>query len=100
MKKRLPGKKWFTWPHLAGLLITAGLFYFIFQKIPAGDFWASIRHLDPGWFLVGLLIYGGALIFGATRWHLALHLTHRAVHFMASCVRCSARCQRVAPQIS
>lgn len=37
-----------------------------------------------GWFLLAFLIYGAALWMGAFRWHIALHLTGRAIHTSAS----------------
>ena len=77
-------RKWISWPHVVAFLITAALLYLIFRKIPAGQLWSSLKRLNPFWFVGAFLVYGSALWFGACRWHLALHLTHRALHLMAT----------------
>ena len=80
----LPGKKWFSWQRLLCLSITLGLLYFIIQRIDFEAFVTSLRRLRPGWFVLGFFAYGVALWLGSIRWHLALRLTHTAVHPSAS----------------
>jgi uncharacterized membrane protein YbhN (UPF0104 family) len=83
MTEGKPSKQ-FTWQHLAGLVITAGLLWFVFRKIPFSSFWGTLKDTRPFWFVIAFSTYGLALWFGACRWHMALHLTHRALHLLAS----------------
>src|SRR3954462_5992437 len=83
MTEGKPDKK-VSWRHLAGLVITAGLLWFVFRKIPFSSFWGTLKGTSPLWFLIAFSTYGVSLFFGACRWHLALHLTHRALHLLAS----------------
>src|SRR5688500_5234071 len=79
------GRKWFSWPRLACLLITVLLLYFIFQRIDLGALTAALKHLKGFWFALAFAIYGVAMILGGLRWHLALRVTDTAMHPGASC---------------
>src|SRR3954462_10085318 len=83
MTEGKPDKK-VSWRHLAGLVITAGLLWFVFRKIPFSSFWGTLKGTSPLWFLIAFSTYGLALWFGACRWHMALHLTNRALHILAT----------------
>jgi rSAM/selenodomain-associated transferase 2 len=76
--------KWFSWPRLAALVLSAGILFFIFHKIGTGPLASALRETQPGWFIAGLLSYGLAIWLGSLRWHRALRLTDRAIHFSAS----------------
>jgi uncharacterized membrane protein YbhN (UPF0104 family) len=79
-----PKPKGITWKHLAGFAVTAVLLWFVFRKIPLPSLWAALKGMDPVWFILGFFVYGLSLWFGACRWHMALHLTHRALHILAT----------------
>src|SRR5688572_15305337 len=78
------GRKWFSWPRLACLLITFGLLYFIFRRIDLSALGAALKHLKPFWFAIAFATYGVAMILGGLRWHLALRVTDTAMHPGAS----------------
>src|SRR4051794_17497253 len=78
------GKRWFTWPRLAGLAITLTILFVIFHKIGLAAFIGALKQTRPSWFLLGLLAYGLAIWLGSLRWHLALRLTDHAIHLSAS----------------
>src|SRR2546425_10740730 len=78
------GKKWFTWPRLAGVAITAVLLFLIFRQIGSAAFLAALKQTRIEWFVLGFLAYGLAIWLGSLRWHLALRLTDCAVHLSAS----------------
>jgi rSAM/selenodomain-associated transferase 2 len=79
------GKKWFSWPRLACLLITFGLLYIIFRRIDLNALVTALKQLKPVWFVIAFATYGVAMILGGLRWHLALRVTNTAMHLGASC---------------
>src|SRR4051812_16946187 len=79
-----PKPKGITWKHVAGFAVTALLLWFVFRRIPLASLWLALKGMDPVWFVMGFFVYGLALWFGACRWHMALHLTHRALHILAT----------------
>jgi rSAM/selenodomain-associated transferase 2 len=81
----LTGKRWITWPRLLALAITGALLFFIFRQLPLRELQESLRHLQPGWFILAALTYGAALGLAGLRSHIAYRLTDRAVHATASC---------------
>jgi rSAM/selenodomain-associated transferase 2 len=84
MMNLLKGTRWVSWPRLAGVAVTVGLFIVVFQRIDRAVFWQTLGHIHFPWLILALLTYGLALGLGALRWHLALSLTERAVHVGAS----------------
>ncbi len=77
-------KKW-QWAMRVGcVLVAVAAFWFIFQKIDRAKFAVTMRHLQPGWFVGAIALYGLAFLFGAWRWHLALRTTGSALHPSAS----------------
>ncbi|MCI0744944.1 MAG: TIGR04283 family arsenosugar biosynthesis glycosyltransferase [Verrucomicrobia subdivision 3 bacterium] len=79
------GKKWFSWPRLACLLITLVLLFWIFRRIDFSTLLATFRRLNPLWFVLAFATYGVAMVAGGLRWHLALRVTDTAMHLGASC---------------
>ena len=78
-------RKWFSWPRLACLLVTALLLVVIFRQIDPAAVWASLRRLSPPWFGVAFAAYGAALGLAGVRSHFGLRLTDQAIHLSASC---------------
>jgi rSAM/selenodomain-associated transferase 2 len=79
------GRKWFSWPRVVCLLITALLLYLIFRRIDFNGLVAALKHLQPAWFVCAFGMYGLAMILGGLRWNLALRVTDTAMHPGASC---------------
>ena len=82
--KFLSGQKWFSWTRLTCLVLTFAILFFVFRNLDTGAFLASLRRMDVRWFILAFLAYGFALWTASIRWHLALHLIHRAVHITAT----------------
>ncbi len=78
-------KGWLSWARLAGLGVTVGLLALVFQRIDFAALRAALRQTDLLWFAPGFVAYGVALGCGGLRSHLALRVTDRAIHFLASC---------------
>src|ERR1043166_2506931 len=84
LKMRIAGKKWFTWPRLACLIVTGVILFLIFRQIGSATFLTTLRQTRPGWLLLAFLAYGLAIWLGSLRWHVAVRLTARAIHLSAS----------------
>src|SRR5437016_1262278 len=80
----LSGKRWFTWPRFACLVVTGIILFLIFRQIGSTAFLGALRQTQPLWVVLALLAYGLAIWLVSLRWHLALHLTDRAIHLSAS----------------
>src|ERR1051325_8559898 len=78
------GKRWFTWPRLACLVVTGLILFFIFREVGSRTLWVALHPTHVGWFLLGFGAYGLAIWLGSLRWHLALRLTDRAIHLSAT----------------
>ena len=79
------GRKWFSWPRLACLLVTVLLLVVVFRQIDPAAVWASLRRLSPPWFGLAIAAYGVALGLAGVRSHFGLRLTDQAIHLSASC---------------
>src|SRR3989442_9547548 len=80
----LSGKRWFSWPRVACLVVTAFILFLIFRGIDSAAFLISLKQMRLTWFALALAAYGLALWLGSFRWHFALRLTDRAIHPSAS----------------
>jgi len=78
------GKRWFTWPRLACLVVTGLILFFVFRQIGSRTLWVALDQTQPVWFLLAFGAYGLAIWLGSLRWHLALRLTDRAIHLSAT----------------
>jgi rSAM/selenodomain-associated transferase 2 len=79
------GKRWFSWPRVACVVITIALLYLIFRRVDYHGLFAALREIKLLWFVLAFAVYGLAMIFGGMRWHLALHVTDTSMHAGASC---------------
>lgn len=76
--------RWFSWTRLAGLAVTAGLFYFTFQKVDGVVLVQAFQRMH-GWLaMAAFILCGLAHVLGGMRWHLTLRLTDRVTHAGAS----------------
>jgi rSAM/selenodomain-associated transferase 2 len=66
------------------LLVTSTLLFYIFRRIDFSGVWVSVQRMDGRWFALAFLSYGFALLCGAGRWHVALHVTGAGIHALAS----------------
>lgn len=80
----LLGKRWYSWPRLLVIALTAGALFFVFSRIELGALRESLARTRPGWLLLAFTCYGLALVFGSIRWHVTLHAIHCAVHAFAA----------------
>ena len=55
--------------------VSAGLLYYLLQRIGLQNFWNQLRSADAGWLLFGLVIFTVSNVLGALQWHLLLRAT-------------------------
>lgn len=75
------GPNWTRWVSTA---VSIGLLCLVFRSVSVGQCVQALGQTRLEWFTFGLLLYAVAVIVGALRWHLALSLSNRQVHFGAS----------------
>ena len=79
------GRRWFSWPRLACLLVSVLLLVVVVRQIHPAALWASLARLSPAWFGLAFAAYGAALGLAGIRSHFGLRLTDQAIHLSASC---------------
>jgi rSAM/selenodomain-associated transferase 2 len=78
------GKRWFSWPRLIGLIVTAGLLWFALHDLHLGAVWDVMRRTSLWTFIAALLAYEIALVLAAYVWHVALQGVGCASHALAT----------------
>jgi rSAM/selenodomain-associated transferase 2 len=79
-----PKEKRFPWKRILAVLITGGALYGVFRKVDARALGHAFKTMHVGWFVLGVLGFGTALLLASWRWHLMLRLTGAGVHLLAS----------------
>ena len=77
-------KKWFSWPRLLCVLVSAALLWFALRDLHVQAVWQAMRRVDPWAFLAAIGVYWVALVLAAYVWHVALRGVHCAAHPLAT----------------
>ena len=54
------------------IVVSAGLLYWLFRNVDAGEVWRLVRTAHAAWLLVALALYGAIIVVSAWRWGLLL----------------------------
>src|SRR5690606_5959758 len=55
-----------------GLLVSVFFLWLAFGKLKPEEFFASLQNVQPGWLLVGAIVYFGAVLVISLRWQFLL----------------------------
>lgn len=69
---------------LVCVFVTVVVLFLVLRKIPAANLLETIRHMQVGWFIAAVLLYGIMFAPAAWRWHLALRMNNCEVNNAAT----------------